>query len=219
MTVKVGDLVQWTCHGADQFVEPKAIAWISECGEYCFVEGASTGIPVSQVSVQGVKVERVDSSEERFTFFWHGPFSQWYPSKFTVENITFNCAEQYMMGNKAALFDDQHIYTKIMTANNPSDQKRFGRAVRNFDAERWDAVAKKVVYVGNRHKFTDNPDLMKLLLGTAGTTLVEASPYDRIWGIGLAESDPRAKSRSTWLGTNWLGEVLTELRDDFIKNG
>ena len=78
------------------------------------------------------------------------------------------------------------------------------------------------MFQGNYAKFTQNPDLLKTLIDTIGTTLVEASPYDKVWGIGLAEDDPKALNRETWEGTNWLGEVLTDLRtylyyDRFVK--
>ena len=153
---------------------------------------------------------------ERFTFFWSGPFSQWYPATFKVEGVTFNCAEQYMMYMKAWLFNDIDSIFKIMESNNPKEQKRLGRLVEGFQPELWNKLAKKFVYFGNYCKFAQNIDLKEILLSTQGTTLVEASPHDIVWGIGLAEHDSRAFCRDTWLGTNWLGEVLTSLRDDLI---
>ncbi len=105
-----------------------------------------------------------------------------------------------------------------MESESPREQKAIGRGVRGFRAEEWEAVAKDYVYFGNWAKFSQNPPLLKLLLDTtASTTLVEASPYDTIWGIGLGEEDPRARERATWRGTNWLGEVLTRVRDDLRK--
>jgi ribA/ribD-fused uncharacterized protein len=98
----------------------------------------------------------------------------------------------------------------------PKQQKALGRTVRGFSEPLWNEGAKEVVYKGSRAKYGQNPELKELLLSTAGTTLVEASPYDSIWGIGLRASDSRAKSRETWRGTNWLGETLTRLRDEFI---
>ena len=154
---------------------------------------------------------------EKFTFFWSGPFSQWHPSPFQIKDTWYNCAEQYMMAEKARIFEDPHTRNKIMSAIEPSDQKRYGREVKNFNQERWDKLAKGIVYMGNFAKFTQNEDLKKILLATAGTTLVEASPKDRIWGIGLRKEDPRAQDRSTWQGENWLGEVLTTVRDDIIR--
>ena len=154
---------------------------------------------------------------ESFTFFWSGPFSQWHPCRFTIEGKVYNCAEQYMLEQKALLFGDRETAAKIMRARTPREQKRLGRQVRSFDAGRWNAVARDVVFRGNVAKFTQNPDLRAALLATAGTTLVEASPSDTIWGIGLAEDDPAAQDRKRWRGTNWLGEVLTRVREALLQ--
>lgn len=155
---------------------------------------------------------------EKFTFFYRteSPFSQWYPSVFVREEHTFCSAEQYMMYSKAILFGDEEIAAKILTSREPRQQKQLGRQVRQFDREVWEQQARPIVYEGNYAKFTQNKDLLQTLLATSGTTLVEASPTDRIWGVGLEEDDPRILSRSTWRGTNWLGEVLTELRENLL---
>lgn len=156
---------------------------------------------------------------EKFTFFWNGPFSQWEECEFEIDGITYNCAEQYMMAMKANMFKDDDTLDRIMEADHPREQKKLGRLVKGFNADRWNAVAKEIVYEGNYAKFTQNDDLLKKLLATKGTTLVEASPYDCIWGIGLKETDKAAKDRSKWRGTNWLGEILTGLREDLIDEG
>lgn len=155
--------------------------------------------------------------EEKFTFFWNGPFSQWHNSTFKVGSETYNCAEQFMMVSKARAFDDLSVANRIMESKSPKEQKALGRIVKDFNDEEWDLVSWDVVYEGNYHKFTQNPDLLKLLMATEGTTLVEASPFDKIWGIGLAEDDPRALNKKTWLGKNRLGYILTELRDNLKK--
>lgn len=149
---------------------------------------------------------------EEFTFFWNGPFSQWHESDFEIDGIKFVTAEQFMMHQKAVLFEDEPMATMILATKDPRQQKAFGRKVRNFDAEIWSARAKEVVKEGNIAKFTQNPGLLAELEATKGTTLVEASPYDKIWGIGLGEWQEERLSRDTWQGTNWLGEVLTEVR-------
>lgn len=153
---------------------------------------------------------------ETFTLFWHGPFSQWLPCMFEVDGVQYNCAEQYMMAEKARLFSDKKACDLIMKTFDPSTQKKLGRQIKGFDVQVWEKVAKDIVYKGNKAKFTQNPNLKQALLNTKGTTLVEASPYDRIWGIGLAESDPRCKHRTEWQGLNWLGEVLTKLREELL---
>jgi ribA/ribD-fused uncharacterized protein len=156
---------------------------------------------------------------EKFTFFWSNksPFSNWYRIDFEIENIRFNCSEQYMMYKKAMLFNDDEVAKKITATNNPGKQKALGRQVKNFNQELWEKNCKQIVYEANYAKFTQNEHLLKALLKTKGTTLVEASPVDFIWGIGLEEDDPRALDRKQWRGTNWLGELLTELRENLIK--
>ena len=153
---------------------------------------------------------------EQFTFFWHGPFSQWEFCPFEVEGIKYNCAEQYMMAKKADIYNDMITLIAIMKSSDPKEQKALGRKVQGFNKEHWDTIARDFVYVGNYAKFSQNPELLTKLVETQGTTLVEASPYDTIWGIGLSEKDKLALSRDTWKGTNWLGETLTKVRDDII---
>jgi ribA/ribD-fused uncharacterized protein len=155
---------------------------------------------------------------ETFTFFWNGPFSQWYPSPFKIGDFYFNCAEQYMMAEKAKLFADDDAWRAIMKARDPKTQKALGRKVKRFNETLWNLHARTIVTIGSTAKYTQNQDLLKLLLDTAPTTLVEASPYDRIWGIGLDEHDTRAYSRETWLGTNWLGEILTNVRNTLLTS-
>jgi len=150
---------------------------------------------------------------EQFTFFWSGPFTQWHRSPFEIDGIWYNCAEQYMMAEKARMFGDTEMESRIMTAIEPADQKRYGRQVKGFDLKKWNATAREIVYRGSYAKYTQNPKLKENLLKTAGTTLVEASPHDKIWGIGLHKTDHRCKNRETWQGSNWLGEVLTKVRE------
>ena len=157
-------------------------------------------------------------SDEKFTLFWRGPFSQWYRSPFKVGDKEYANAEQYMMAEKARLFGDKEMERKIMATNSPRDAKAFGRKVKNFNAGTWQAVARDIVYRGNYAKFTQNPELRDALMKTDGTTLVEASPTDAIWGIARTEDDPLALDRKTWKGKNWLGEVITKVRED-LKAG
>lgn len=150
---------------------------------------------------------------EKFTLFWNGPFSQWYRSTFEIDGMKFNCCEQYMMYKKAMLMGDRETAHKIMDIGyDPREHKALGRQVKPFSATKWNQHCRQIVYEANYAKFSQNPKLLEELKGTIGTTLVEASPYDKIWGIGLAESDPRALSRETWRGTNWLGEEITKVR-------
>jgi len=155
-----------------------------------------------------------------FTFFFTeaSPFSQWYRCSFTAGGETFSCAEQFMMHGKAVLFGDAAMAREILAAAHPRQHKALGRKVKGFDDAVWRRERITIVRDGNRAKFTQNAELRELLLATAPTTLVEASPYDRIWGIGLAATDPRAQDRATWRGQNLLGQILTELRDELLQS-
>ncbi|MDY7229346.1 NADAR family protein [Hyalangium rubrum] len=154
--------------------------------------------------------------QRRFTFFWRSesPFSQWYPSRFVVEGKPFMCAEQYMMHGKAVLFGDLEVARRILASESPKTHKALGRKVRGFDDQVWKRERERIVYEGNHAKFTQSDELLKALLATAGTELVEASPLDRIWGVGLSAEDPRIQDPSLWRGQNLLGKVLTRLRED-----
>lgn len=154
----------------------------------------------------------------QFTFFFTeaSPFSQWYPCRFVDAGIEFNCAEQYMMHGKALLFDDADVAAEILAAAHPRQHKALGRKVKHFDDSAWKRERVAIVSAGNRAKFTQTPALLEALLATKGTTLVEASPYDKIWGIGLAATDPRAEDPAQWKGQNLLGKILTDLRDELL---
>lgn len=144
--------------------------------------------------------------------FYGGPLSQWVPCKFEIDGITYNCAEQYMMAEKAFFFDDEESFCRILGTSNPSQQKAIGRKVKGFDADAWNKIACSVVYKGNYAKFGQNPMLKDFLLNTGNRHLVEASPTDLIWGIGLSVDDPRALDPKQWRGLNWLGVTLMKVR-------
>ncbi len=150
---------------------------------------------------------------EEFHFFWGSNFSQWAPSPFVIGGVAYCCAEQYMMAEKARLFGDMGIEERIMGTSDPAEHQRLGKAVRGFNDSVWKAKAKQIVWKGSWAKYTQNEDLKTELLATGNKTIVEASATDCLWGIGLKASDSRAHSRSTWRGTNWLGEILTEIRN------
>ncbi|HRC58076.1 MAG: NADAR family protein [Myxococcales bacterium] len=156
----------------------------------------------------------------RFTFFFTeaSPFSQWHRCVFTVGAHTYNCAEQYMMHGKALLFGDVAVAEQILKAAHPRTHKALGRKVTPYDEEIWRANRERIVLEGNRAKFTQSPDLLRALLATRRTELVEASPYDKIWGIGLAATDPRAQDPRKWRGHNLLGKILTSLREELLQS-
>lgn len=152
-------------------------------------------------------------------YFWFGEFSQWYNSVFKEGEISYCCAEQYMMAYKAMLFDDKETLARIMSTTNPKDMKALGRAVRNFRPDIWDKVRVNIVKRGSYLKFTQNERLCKLLKNTGTRTLVEASPYDTIWGVGLAEDDPLILDSKNWQGENLLGKALMHVRSRIYQEG
>lgn len=154
-----------------------------------------------------------EGDRSRFFFFWGGPFSQWAKYPMEVDGRTYNTCEQFMMAGKARLFGDEAIFEEIMKARDPSVQKKLGRKVANFDSEVWNAHAREIVYQGNLAKFSQHEKLKAVLMDTGDRTIVEASPMDMIWGIGMAEDDPQAPHPHLWQGTNWLGECIQRVRD------
>ncbi|GAA0434079.1 hypothetical protein Acor_08410 [Acrocarpospora corrugata] len=160
----------------------------------------------------------------RYLWFWgHRPtrgggvgagcLSQWWPAECTEDGHVFRTAEHYMMSHKAWLFGDEATAREILAAATPGEAKALGRKVRGFDDEVWAAYRYPIVVRAGIAKFGQNPELKAFLLATRERVLVEASPRDRIWGIGLAAADPAAASPSTWLGLNLLGFALMDARD------
>ncbi len=161
---------------------------------------------------------------KKFVFFWgHQPakdgsitaacFSQWWPSPFTSAGRIYPSAEHWMMAGKARLFGDEEAAEKIRAASSPKQVKEFGRQVRGFDETRWNEAKLCIVVEGNFEKFRQNPPLGEFLLSTGNAVIVEASPVDRIWGIGLAADNERATNPLQWRGENLLGFALMEVRD------
>ncbi len=140
--------------------------------------------------------------------------SQWWRQSFKVNGETFCCAEQYMMACKARLFGDEETRRQIMETSDPKAIKELGRKVANFDRNIWDCNKYAIVVAGNLCKFRQNHDLAEYLLSTDDAVLIEASPYDQVWGIGLSQDSPEAHNPALWHGENLLGFALMEVRDD-----
>lgn len=164
----------------------------------------------------------------KYLFFWGNTpaadggiteacLSQWWQCRFEVEETEYSCAEQYMMAEKARLFGDQEMFRKIMEAVHPKKMKAYGRAVRGFDETVWNRSCQEIVRRGNEAKFSQNPELWEFLKGTRNRILVEASPRDRVWGIGMGRTNPDAQCPLKWKGTNLLGFVLTRVRDEMLE--
>ncbi|HTF98858.1 MAG TPA: NADAR family protein [Cellvibrio sp.] len=158
-----------------------------------------------------------------YVFFWghrqsgsnitKSCFSQWFPAGFVVDSVQYKSAEHFMMAEKAKLFGDSDIHQKIIEAETPDEAKSLGRKVKGFLSDIWDEKRFDIVVKGNLAKFSQNEPLKNYLLSTGSKILVEASPVDGIWGIGLAEADERVKSPTLWQGLNLLGFALMKTRD------
>jgi ribA/ribD-fused uncharacterized protein len=166
---------------------------------------------------------RTDGRPVRYLFFWgHRPsadgsvgagcLSQWWPAPFTVDGHRYGTAEHYMMWRKAMLFGDEATAARVLTVDHPGEAKKLGRLVRDFDESTWDDARFDIVVTANLAKFDQHDDLRAFLLNTGERVLVEASPIDRIWGIGLAATDRRATDPRQWLGLNLLGFALMRVR-------
>lgn len=149
----------------------------------------------------------------KYTFFYKDKIAQWNRTSFKDDDgIEYFCAEQYMMAKKALLFNDLKIHKLIMESKEPKEVQDLGRLVKNFDNVIWDNNKFNIVLSGNLLKFKQNKDLLKILLDTNDTILVEASPIDIVWGIGLDINDENITNELMWRGQNLLGKVLMEVR-------
>lgn len=148
----------------------------------------------------------------QYKFFWGGIFSNWYKSPFTYNGVKYNTAEQFMMHQKALLFGDHVIGDAIMSTTHPSEQKALGRQIKNYDDAQWSEKRFGIVKEGVRAKFEQNLRLKKELVENRGYEFVEASPEDRIWGIGF-NAVQALDNKSKW-GLNLLGRLYTELANE-----
>lgn len=174
-------------------------------------------------TVEALKTHVKSGNKVKYVFFWGNQnknagvskacLSQWYQSSFSDNGITYLTAEHFMMAEKAKLFGDQATYSKIINASKPGEAKALGREVKNFDDMVWEQNRFKIVVEGNVLKFSQNQELKRFLLNTGDRVLVEASPVDRIWGIGLAADNLEVENPNVWRGLNLLGFALMEVRD------
>ncbi len=148
-----------------------------------------------------------------FFFRKESPFSQFHDTEFKVDGKTFTAAEQYMMYSKAMLFKDEAVAEQILVAGSPPKMKALGRKVSGFDERTWREHREEIVYRGNMEKFSQNPDLHSLLMETGERQLVEASPFDRIWGIGMGANAKGVENPANWKGQNLLGKALMRVRE------
>lgn len=178
---------------------------------------------VPPLEVHALRAAVSAGAEYTYRFFWgHTPrpdgrlsdavFSQWWMARFEVDGQAYDNAEQFMMAGKARLFGDDAALADVLATAHPAACKAIGRRVAGFDESAWAAARFDLVTRGNVAKFGQDPALRAYLLGTGDEVLVEASPMDRIWGIGLGASEPRARDPRTWRGRNLLGFALVRAR-------
>ena len=158
-----------------------------------------------------------------YLFFWgHQPepdgrvgkgcLSPWWPVAFTEAGDTYASAEHYLMAGMARLFGDERLRARILAAGTPAEANRLGRQVRGFDDAAWTIIRFDLAVAANVAKFGQHAELRRYLLSTRDDVLVAASPQDRVWGIGMAASDPLVTEPSRWRGLNLLGFALTHAR-------
>jgi hypothetical protein len=168
-----------------------------------------------------VRLEEAGALPELLLFWGHRPpkgggvgkacLSQWYPAPFMVDGVRYATAEHYMMAGKARLFGDAEAEERVLASDDPGAAKGAGRKVRGFDEETWAAHRFALVVAANTAKFGQRPALGGFLLATGSRVLVEASPYDTVWGIGLSAEQPEATRPSRWRGLNLLGFALMDV--------
>ncbi|MEM6684678.1 MAG: NADAR family protein [Bacteroidota bacterium] len=179
-------------------------------------------------TVQNIQYQFNSKQQLKFLFFWgHVPakdgkitkscFSQWWEDEFTVNHQVYKTAEHWMMAAKAQLFKDVATRNKILKAAHLHEAKQLGRKVKNFDPKIWNQHKFDIVVEGNYHKFSQQKHLQQFLLQTTDRILVEASPKDKIWGIGVSENDENVHNPNCWRGQNLLGFALMEVRDRLQK--
>lgn len=163
----------------------------------------------------------------KYLYFWgHTPradgeisnvcFSQWYHAPFNIDGVTYPTAEHFMMAQKAQLFGDTAIFEQITHAKHPKQAKDLGRKVANFNEKIWNEKRFDIVVTGNLAKFSQHAELKAFLLNTGNRVLVEASPYDKIWGVGLSKDDDKIANPLQWNGLNLLGFALMDVRDKLL---
>lgn len=152
-----------------------------------------------------------------------GFLSNWYESPFHIidlngETLRFTCIEQYFMWQKAKLFGDEEIAKEILdTPYSPKKYKTLGRRVNGFDEEMWTHNRASIMEDALYYKFTQNKNLLAALISTNGFYLVEASPFDTVWGIGMSANDKDVAQEMRWRGKNLLGESLMKIRQKIIS--
>jgi ribA/ribD-fused uncharacterized protein len=163
-------------------------------------------------------------TEETYICFWkpnetNGYLGNWYNSPFTIDNIQFINSEQYFMWRKLKEFDpdNDQLEKELLKSTNSAEMKAIGQQVKNYKDKVWATIRYDVMKTGLLQKFIQNPHLLTKLLNTKDAILVEASPRDKIWGIGLNAEHAMSVGKENWPGENLLGKCLMEVRE-MLKN-
>ena len=181
------------------------------------------GLP--EFGLEQLKAELANKRKFDYLFFWghqvekritKSCFSQWWKVFFLVDGNEYCCMEQYMMAEKARLFKGDRVRRQVLKETDPKTIKRLGREVHNFVQDIWDECKYSIVLNGNYAKFSQNEELLDFLLATNNQVLVEASPYDTIWGVGIDGTNPQINNPFFWKGQNLLGFALMEVRNKLI---
>lgn len=146
-------------------------------------------------------------------------FSQWFPRAFVVDGVVYPTAEHFMMAQKAKLFHDDAVFAQIIASSHPKQAKDLGRQVVGFDEDIWREHREEIVFRASVAKFSQHEDLKAFLIGTGQRVLVEASPVDNIWGIGMAQDNPFLDNPTKWNGLNLLGFALMKARHYLTEHG
>lgn len=195
-------------------------------GEFCVTLWRQSGAP--KYTQTQIRQETACGKRHDLCLFWKPTpakdgaitkscFSQWWIGEFWSDFHNYCCMEQFMMEQKAALFGDEEIRQQILECRDPRQIQALGRKVRGFDQTLWDRAKYSIVLNGNWCKFSQSRDLRDFLLSTGDSVLVEASPYDAIWGIRLSADSPDAQNPLKWRGQNLLGFALMEVRDELRR--
>jgi ribA/ribD-fused uncharacterized protein len=150
---------------------------------------------------------------DKYVFFWNDLCSNFEFVDIEHKGNVFPTTEHAFMWEKAMFFGDKQIANELLTCKLPGLAKNLGRQVKNFDAGKWDEVCYEAMLVVNRIKW-NQPKYKKFLLETEERILVEASPYDRIWGIGMKANEEGIEDEANWKGHNLLGKVLMDVRKE-----
>jgi len=210
--------------GVDNFFKSIDFAVLTKPGKtYNYDEFARNFSDFYSVTREPMKWQPVEIQKEKTDFigFWHeydeyGSLSNWYRASFKYAGKQFASVEQFMMYHKLMTFRQYDLADQVMKTDDPAEAKKIGRThFDNFDDKLWTRISSTIVKRGVRAKFVQNPDLMRELLSTGNAVLAECSPYDKVWGIGLAPDDERVYDTRKWDGKNKLGRILMTLREEF----